>query len=506
MNESVGYLVRVGQEMVIMDDPSQLLEKTPAEILTAAKGEAPWGRNWGLNADGKTVTLQPFSRFVPPQLVDHYGLLNGDDITYEAVGNNIVVTSICHGGLYKSPPITKLQADYPTWAWPVDSFGFPSLRVANGQAPLGGGSNCYEQGPGGSGKSSLQFELAEAFYRLTQLMPVSVVTYQNGERNKDAGIYYQIRDNVPHDPEHVELYVASVGLVKSALAWNLFEYLIARVRAMARYRHTVFMVDSLHPLVEALSSTISDGGMFSGGLYTEALYTIRDLISVTGNYGPNSSLTIISALLGNYINNVVGGLDELAKRTADNVPDVLWSLVKNAVLAYPRVDVDKTNFLSRRQETFADPRLIQEQNSLEKLKWARDTKGKATQKAEEAHAAMIDYYQSHLIPPWAKFPPVDGRPIVPYHLKLMGAQAKLPPRYAHLLSEEATEHILQYSESRGVPVDVLLDNAVQAHLQMLELDGKGERFYISRKPGSPTKRLQIFPRVQVHDLKTDEQQ
>ena len=509
MKEYIVYVMSVNGEWLLFDSPNQLLQKEPYTIYREAREIPTPGYYWGyLDSSGKTQpTTIPFSWIIPDELISLIGIQLGDQIKYcvPDAGDLVVIKEINGQPVKKLTPISQLQADYPSQPLAIDSFGFPNLRVANGQAPFGYGTCGYIQGPGGSGKTSLQLEFAEACFRLSEQLPLFVVVIQLGERSKDAALYKEVLSNSPHSDEHVEIYVAPVGIVETINQWYLFEYIIQRARALARFYHVVLLIDSLHRAVAAHSMAgLADknGGMFSGGFYVESLLKATEMVSVTGSF-KTTSLTIASVLLGNYDRGDVKGapLAQISAQTSDNVPDLIWSLVLNPSISYPRLDVDPSRTLSRRVSSFMPPTFQPEWNAVDSLKWQRDpTSGRATNKAEQAHRLMVEYYLNNPIPPWAEFPPADGKALIPIHLQMMGIGNPVPDQLAMLVDKELSAKINHFAQTRGIPADVLMANATDLYTRLLEAEGKGQKVFIGPKSGDLTAQITLTPQVNLNKL------
>ena len=137
----------------------------------------------------------------------------------------------------------------------------------------------------------------------------------------------------------------------------------------------------------------------------------------------------------------------------------------------------------------------QEWRAVEELKWARNESGKATNKAEEAHKAMVDFYANQPIPDWAMFPPNDGKSIIPYHLQMMGLDNPVSDRAAHLANSEVTERIRHYAAARGMSSDQIMENSLILYLRALEAEGKGLKVFLGSKPGDEVMQINLTPRV-----------
>jgi hypothetical protein len=146
------------------------------------------------------------------------------------------------------------------------------------------------------------------------------------------------------------------------------------------------------------------------------------------------------------------------------------------------------------------PTFQQEWRSVEDLKWQRDQSGRATNKAEQAHRNMVDYYSNNLIPPWAEFPPSDGKPLIPVHLQMMGIGNPVTNRLAMLVDPESTAKINHLAQSLGLLPKDLTENAVELYTRVLEAQVRGHKVFIGPKPGDIAAQIALTPRISLNKL------
>jgi hypothetical protein len=397
--------------------------ETGLQYRLAGSETAPY--TWGVMENGRvTPTDLPHTNVIPEVLGSQLGIYGGDKLTLDIddYGKRVIIRSINGKPPVKVRSIYEMSEDYPRIPYPVDSFGFHSLRCVTSLAPLGRGFCGYLVAPGGSGKTSLMLELWEAAIRLTAAPRIVaeddfVVGLLIGERPKDNSLYLNIKQGADHNPDRVEFFSAPIGKVTMAGQWRIFLYLATqRIRSLARHYNTVFLDDSIHRAAASDSfrhgrtQEERDGGMIAGGLSTESMIKVTEIISVTGSYGA-TSLSAMSVLLGNYKGlqqNNASALARISVESKDNVPDVLWGLVKNPMLDYPRLDPTEEATQTRRDWYFAHPKQIEELKLLKEIRWANENQAQDACRTVQDHARMLP------IPPWIENPP--SKPLTPLHL------------------------------------------------------------------------------------------
>jgi hypothetical protein len=418
MKTFIGYLIQIKKTLVLFDHPNQLLIKSPDEILRQVKSAEPTNFKWSyLGEDGQILhTEHPFHAIVDENFALAAGLTAGDKIKYtvDETSKKVSVievdglTNWAHETITGSDFLSRIQSRYPNEVIPLDSWGFPSLRVMTARAPVGRGGNVFLQAAGGLGKTSISLEFAESSMRLSYTRPEDrVIILAVGERGPDSTLYSDTADNTPHG-DQVEVYNAPAmpELEFFHNQWYIFDYLTTqRSPALGRHTHVTLIIDSLHRVAAAhsLARLSESEGMIGGGFSTESMILATNRTLIAGRYH-RGSVTVFSVLLGNIPrNDPKTALAAVGLEAADNVPTAIWSLDKDSNLKYyPAVDVDPYLTISRRMTGFAHPLQVQEYEMLSTLMWTNE--GKTHTNKTIAHAALINYCLSHPIPECAARP------------------------------------------------------------------------------------------------------
>lgn len=254
--------------------------------------------------------LKQWGLEVPPVIVQHYNLKEGDQVELKVLDNRrlIVITRVngCDDpeiirdwqtiGEPKSSRSngTLPRSAYPTMQFPIEKYGDPNLRAITLLAPVGFGNLVAVAGPAQSGKSTMLKKTLVSLCRMTHEKNLKVVVCFIGERPEDMTDYLDVIVKEKPKPNTVEYYEASWD-DDAIYQVQVAQWAMNRIRRLtAGGGHTAYILDAGSRVAEALSDTDlipTSSGMIRGGMFRRAVrMTARDLRG-SGNFGSGWSCT-----------------------------------------------------------------------------------------------------------------------------------------------------------------------------------------------------------------------
>ncbi len=238
----------------------------------------------------------PEDVFVPAQLIQHYGLINGVCITGEAELTKRSrelkrITEVCGGDPVDFAgrlPFDKLPALSPSERFDLGKGGNLSMRVMDLVSPLGRGSRCLIVAPPRTGKTRLLEEIATAIHASDEEVRILVLLID--ERPEEVT---QFRRSVPAQV----LASSSDKDIRSHV--SLAELAMDHIRCELECgRDTVVLVDSITRLTRAFNlSGKGAGRTMSGGLDARAMEIPRRFFGLARKVEGGGSVTIIATAL-----------------------------------------------------------------------------------------------------------------------------------------------------------------------------------------------------------------
>ena len=341
-----------------------------------------------------------FGRRIPPEVVNLWGLKEGDLIHYRGDlndGHDIVsVNEIVDPRVVVSLPTivgigeNRLSSHYPIRPFPVELYDEkihwdqdyePVLRAITLRAPLGFGHGLWVAGPGEVGKTSALRAVWRSAIRMTgdrNIYPnLYVIACIAGERDEDFTDFKTDMYNTrPKDLARVELYASTED--DPAWCWvQMAEVFVKRARRLveAGYDVVAFLDSGTKVVMGHSRRPETEGPWIHGGIATASLDFATQLLAVKGHYVDNQrpngdkrnrSLTsIISVLLDPPGEHTTESY--FAQEKMHSLSTAKWVFNEYHLADHPKLDVTKTS--SRRVKRFASKAHLAEMKAVDEKMW-----------------------------------------------------------------------------------------------------------------------------------------